>query len=165
FCIPYACVFTFHCLDILLLKKSFRFDDKTVTPVLIIALIIISVLQYQRIYTLVTFISLAALLAYSKYVLKIKWLDKFYIVYGILLLPFLIVNGILTGTGLESPVVWYNNAENLNIRLLTIPDEDIFYGMLLILLNLLIYQYLKRKNAVYKKDEMVSAKQSLTVKF
>ena len=81
FCIPYACVFTFHCLDVLLLQKSFRFNDKMVTPLLIIALVIISISQYQKIYTMVTFISLAALLAFSKYVLKIQWLDKFYFVY------------------------------------------------------------------------------------
>lgn len=163
FCIPYACVFTFHCLDVLLLNKSFRFNDKIVTPVLIVALIIISIFQYQKIYTLVTFISLAALLAYCKYFLKVQWLDKFYFVYAILLLPFLIVNGILTGTGLDSPVVWYNKEEIIGIRILTIPVEDIFYGMLLILLNLLIYQFLKRKKEVYKKDSLVTAKQSLTV--
>ena len=163
FCIPYACVFTFHCLDVLLLNKSFRFNDKIVTPVLVVALIIMSIFQYQKIYTLVTFISLGALLAYSKYFLKVQWLDKFYFVYAILLLPFLIVNGILTGTGLDSPVVWYNNEEIIGIRILTIPVEDIFYGMLLILLNLLIYQFLKRKKEVYKKDSLVTAKQSLTV--
>ena len=163
FCIPYACVFTFHCLDVLLLQKSFRFNDKMVTPLLIIALVIISISQYQKIYTMVTFISLAALLAFSKYVLKIQWLDKFYFVYAILLLPFLIVNGILTGTGLDSPVVWYNNEEIIGIRLLTIPVEDVFYGMLLILLNLLIYQYLKSKRAAYKKDSFVTVKQSITV--
>ena len=162
FCIPYACVFTFHCLDVLLLQKSFRFNDKFVTPLLIAALVIISILQYQKIYTLVTFSSLAALLAYSKYVLKIQWLDKFYFVYAILLLPFLIVNGILTGTTLASPVVWYNNAEIIGIRILTIPVEDIFYGMLLILLNLLIYQRLKRRNTTYKRESVVRAKESLT---
>lgn len=162
FCIPYACVFTFHCLDVLLLQKSFRFNDKFVTPLLIAALVIISILQYQKIYTLVTFTSLAALLAYSKYVLKIQWLDKFYFVYAILLLPFLIVNGILTGTTLASPVVWYNNAEIIGTRILTIPVEDIFYGMLLILINLLIYQRLKSRNTTYKRKSVVRAKESLT---
>ena len=61
-------------------------------------------------------------------------------IYLFLLIPFFIVNGILTGTGLEAPIVWYNNQENLGVRLLTIPIEDAFYGFELILLNVFFYE-------------------------
>ena len=57
--------------------------------------------------------------------------DGFLIAYGICLIPFFIVNGILTAL----PVVMYNNAQNLGIRIFTIPVEDVFYGMLLVLGN------------------------------
>ena len=69
-------------------------------------------------------------------------------IYPVLLIPFFFVNGILTGSGLQEPVVWYNNAENSGIRLFTIPVEDVFYGFELILLNIFLYEYFKSKNKI-----------------
>ena len=141
-CVPYACVFTFHCMNMFMRNSLKGKGENAVTLILITILVAAGILNYQRLYTCVTFLSLAVLLSIAKYWLKVKWLGKFYIIYTILLLPFLIVNGILTGTGLEIPVVWYNESEIIGFRLLTIPIEDVFYGMELILLNLLIYRYL-----------------------
>jgi lycopene cyclase domain-containing protein len=68
---------------------------------------------------------------------------SFLVSYAICIIPFLIVNGFLTAI----PVVIYNDAENLGKRIYTIPFEDIFYGMLLVLMNIVIYEKLKnRKN-------------------
>ena len=77
--------------------------------------------------------------------LKVKWLSRFYFSYLVLLLPFYIVNGMLTGMWLNEPVVIYNDLENLNIRWNTIPIEDVFYGMLLLLINIGLYEYLQSK--------------------
>ena len=76
--------------------------------------------------------------------LKSVWLNHLYFSYAILLIPFFIVNGILTGTGLSNPVVWYNENEIIGFRLLTIPIEDVFYGFFLILINVFLFERFNR---------------------
>ncbi|WP_432712038.1 lycopene cyclase domain-containing protein [Pedobacter sp.] len=149
FCIPYACVYTYHCID-LFLKKSWSLRGESVLTLLfIIAFIVVAIIYDHQTYTLFAFLSPAILLFIAKYILKVQWLGRFYLIYGILLLPFLIVNGVLTGTGLDNPVVWYNEEEIFGFRILTIPFEDIFYGMAMVLMNLLIYKtLLKKKQAI-----------------
>lgn len=144
-CIPYACVFTFYCLDKLSFPQLSPRWENIITIFLLTGFGVIGLLNVQKLYTAATFLSFFVLLFLARYIFKTKWLGKFYLVYGVLLIPFFIVNGLLTGTGIDEPVVWYNNAENLDIRLLTIPVEDVFYGMELILLNLLIYYFLRNK--------------------
>ena len=61
----------------------------------------------------------------------------------------MIVNGILTGTGLDEPVVIYNSAEIINLRLLTIPIEDTMYGFLLLGLNAYLYErYMNKQESI-----------------
>jgi lycopene cyclase domain-containing protein len=72
---------------------------------------------------------------------------SFLISYAICLIPFLIVNGFLTAI----PVVIYNDAENLGIRIYTIPFEDSFYGMLLVMMNIVIFEKVKSRLSKVKK--------------
>jgi lycopene cyclase domain-containing protein len=97
----------------------------------------------DRLYTTITFSLFIFSLFYLQFIGKVKWLSRFYVGYLFSFLPFLIVNGVLTSL----PVVIYNNTENLGFRIGTIPVEDTFYGMLLILLNTAIYEKLKAKSS------------------
>jgi hypothetical protein len=40
-------------------------------------------------------------------------------------------------------VVWYNDQENLGIRLLTIPLDDFAYGLDLLLMNIGLFEWFK----------------------
>jgi lycopene cyclase domain-containing protein len=43
------------------------------------------------------------------------------------------------------PIVWYNNAYNLGVRLYSIPVEDAMYSMAMLLLTITVYEWLKQK--------------------
>ena len=75
-------------------------------------------------------------------------LQRFYITFILILIPFFIVNGILTGAATPDPVVWYNNGENLGIRMITIPVEDIGYAFTMLFGNLMIFEKLRGMSSV-----------------
>ncbi len=144
-CIPFACVFTYHCFGLVNFFNTPLKFERELTAIFSISFLILGLIFLEKAYTASTFISLAIVLFILKFILDERWLSKIIKSYIILLIPFFIVNGILTGSGLEEPIVWYNNDENLGIRLLTIPIEDTFYGFLLIILNVFVYEKLKLK--------------------
>ena len=144
-CIPFSCVFTYHCLNLFFQIQWKPKTENIFVLSLSTTLLTIGIYFYSKLYTSSTFLSLSILLLILKYFAKTNWLGKLIIIYPVLLIPFFIVNGILTGSGLQQPVVWYNNSQNLGIRFFTIPIEDIFYGFELILLNIFFYEYFKSK--------------------
>ena len=143
-CIPYSCLFTYHCLNVLLSREVPTVAERAISALLILFLLITGLMNMSRLYTFPTFILLAAFLLLLWLGGKVNWLGRFYRAYAVLLIPFLVINGILTGTGLDEPVVSYREAENLGIRLLTIPVEDAFYGMLMILMNVFLFEKFTR---------------------
>lgn len=145
FCIPFACVFTFHCLSILRPVRLSRKSGILFFTLFSLVLLVLGFYHIDKAYTAVTFISTALLILLFFFVFKTEWLGPFFAVYPILLIPFFIVNGILTGTGLDEPVVWYDNLENMNIRIGTIPVEDAVYGLELIILTLFFYEIFRKK--------------------
>lgn len=142
-CIPFACVFTYHCLSMFYTISWPLWVERTVIIVSSCLLLSGGLVYVDKAYTAVSFISTALLLMALEFVFKVKWLPAFLSIYPLLLIPFLIVNGILTGTGLQEPVVWYNNTENTGIRVLTIPVEDFVYALELLLFNLFFYEKFK----------------------
>ncbi len=140
FCIPYACVFTYFAMKYL--QPDFKLKyHRAIVIVLVIMLSIVGAFNYNKLYTSTTFLLTGAFLVYS---VSKRWnLDHALLSYVLIIPFFFISNGILTGSWINEPIVWYNNAENLSIRLGTIPLEDSIYGLLLILMNITIYETIK----------------------
>lgn len=141
FCIPYACVFTYFALQYLLPNNPLQRYQKGITVLFIAVSLLFMVVGFDRLYTFYTGLFTCAALVYCLW--KKTDLSYFYIGYFAILPFFLMSNGLLTGSLLDEPIVWYNNAENLGVRVGTIPIEDSVYGLLLILLNVLLFERLK----------------------
>lgn len=141
--VPYACVFSYEVLNHFWPTTALSRWARPASVVLAAVLLVVAALSPGRLYTVVTFTATAAVLLWVTLVSRPRFLGHFYRGYLACLVPFSLVNGVLTGTGLAEPVVWYSPAENLGIRLGTIPIEDSAYMLLLLLLNTLVYESLK----------------------
>ena len=75
---------------------------------------------------------------------KVSYLGRFLVSFIVLLIPFFLINGTLTGYFSGHPVVWYDDAENLGIRMGTIPLEDTFYAILMLLLSVVLFERWKK---------------------
>jgi lycopene cyclase domain-containing protein len=145
--IPYCCLFVYECIRCYF---PLFYDSKNadiILKVFAVILLISGIYFYDKYYTSWTFILtaifIAIIYAFRKY---FKDFDafSFLISYMICLVPFLIVNGFLTSI----PVVLYNDAENLGVRIFTIPFEDTFYGMLMVLMNVALFEKFRNRKAV-----------------
>jgi lycopene cyclase domain-containing protein len=141
-CIPFACVFTHYA--VLLYSPNLKLKKVTTKAIcisLVLILFVLALVNYDKWYTLVNF-SLAIPLTWLVYKYNPQLLQHFLLTFLVMLIPFFIVNGILTGSWIDNQVVWYNDAENLGIRMGTIPIEDSIYAYSMILMNLFFFEYL-----------------------
>lgn len=147
FCIPYACIFIFEVIRYYDTRNIFEKPGKWINAALIILTLILFTLGYDKWYTSVTSVLLIMLLLAHQFLIKNnrQYLGRFYLSFIFILIPFLVVNGILTGSFIPEQVVWYNDLETISIRIFTIPLEDIFYCMLMMLSIVTIYQTLVNK--------------------
>lgn len=145
--VPFACLFLYEVMNFYLKYDPFRTTWRPFSIALAVFLLATGIWHFDKWYTALTFIATGAYLLYLVYGLRVAWLSRFYIGYLVSLIPFLLVNGILTGSFIEDEVVWYNNTENLGIRIFTIPLEDSIYLLLLLLLVTTFYERGKARSA------------------
>jgi lycopene cyclase domain-containing protein len=145
FIVPYCCVFIYACIRAyfpnLVNKKRADLFLQIIAMLLLITGLIFKGKDYTSWTFILTGFFIVIIYRFRNFFKSFDGLS-FLVSYAICLIPFLIVNGFLTAI----PVVIYNDAENLGIRIYTIPFEDAFYGMLLVMMNIAIYEKLKVKN-------------------
>jgi len=134
--IPYACAFSFYAVQFHFPKLKLNEQlTKVLTFLIVVSSIIMALLNRDLTYTFVALLVLPVVLLLSYYFAR-EVLLYYLAIYPILLIPFFIINGILTGTGIEQAVFDYNPQAILGIRIISVPIEDVFYNFSLLLLPL-----------------------------
>lgn len=133
--IPYACMFIYECLrayfsDVLMSLS------KAITFILLFYFATMAVVFSQELYTVITFWACFAILLLHFVFFRVQFLGYFYLMWLIHLIPLFIINGFLTSL----PVVIYNNDENMQFRVGSVPFEDMFYSFAMLLLITTIYE-------------------------
>jgi len=149
--IPYASIFIHYVLIAYFPDKILSGRETLAVTITLIMILSLGILfRPGRSYTLVYFTLMIIMLVVST-IMKDRLLNRFYISFLVILVPFIMVNGILTGSLIEGEVVWYDNDEITGLRLLTIPVEDFAYGFSLILINLLLMDFFRKFGGRLKK--------------
>lgn len=147
--VPYCCLFIYECIRCYFPGLKDKRVADIILQVLAIVLLISGIFFYKKYYTCLTFVFCSLFIGVI-YLWRNFFKDfdsvSFLVSFVIVLIPFLIVNGFLTAI----PVVLYNDEENLRIRIYTIPFEDIFYGMLLLMMDIAIYEKLRNRVVRFK---------------
>lgn len=137
--VPFSCTFIYEVIRAKMpdFRKPIFFRGFLI--MVIFVSFFIAVFNFSRTYTFINFIFLAI---FSSLVFLYRKFEphysRFFLAWFIGLIPFLVVNGILTGL----PVVEYNDLHNMGIRIITIPVEDAGYFLLLFMMVVSIYEFL-----------------------
>lgn len=140
FVVPYACLFIYEVVKAYFPRKSSSHIKRirAIGTIAVILLLTGAFLFRTQAYTLLALLSAALWLALVLIVRPLL-LGEIHVLWFFLLsiVAFLVVNGILTGI----PIVQYNPEAIWNIRIITIPLEDLFYNISMLGFYLLSYEW------------------------
>ena len=159
--VPY-CVFFLH--EVLrYFVKGFYFPVFSKYFIIVLTAILVLSLPfiYRLTYTVTAVAYLIPVLLLQLWTKSYRtWFSRFLLTYVVSFIPFLVVNGFLT----RIPVVWYNNAENLALRITTIPVEDFIYLMGMLLPAFSVYQWLLKRFASAEEEREKMKDESKKIK-
>lgn len=138
--ITYCIVFTYEVIRLFLPQLTFPRASQWISIILGVSFLLLAAFYTHQLYTFVV-MALAGILSLLQPIIRSHktWLSHFYLTYLVTLIPFFVVNGILT----SMPVVTYNDAANFGIRLFTIPIEDSVYLLGMMYITMMVYERLQ----------------------
>lgn len=143
--VPYASIFIYACLKAYINDNWWQNKVRFLNYTFIIWSILVIVVFHDKTYTVVNFALALVILLVQQYWIKGKYMGYFWMAYFVHLIPFFIVNGVLTGAVTPEPVVLYNPEEIIGVRLITIPIEDSVYALTCLLLPITVLEAIQQK--------------------
>lgn len=139
--IPFACTFIYEvCKYFFNGLNMDRFNKVFFFFIPLYALFLILQDDYGH-YTVSVVISSSIILTWLRFNTSYRFALLAFLISSI---PFLVVNGALTGGFTEQPVVWYNENQKISQRIFSIPMEDVLYSFTLIVSNIIVFEKLKK---------------------
>jgi lycopene cyclase domain-containing protein len=145
FLIPYCCVFIYEVLIAYFPNASLNKLTKIFSLIFVLSGTLLALMNLENWYTL-SACSLAVLCVVFAMRGKYVWYPRAVFAFLVAILPFLIVNGVLTGATTPEPIVWYSELHITGVRIVTIPIEDVFYNFSLLIPIMGIYHYLRARH-------------------
>jgi lycopene cyclase domain-containing protein len=147
--VPFACIFIFDCVKNYNLQKFLGRLGSIGMRMLMALGLIVSAIHWGGYYTSTAAIVL--LLAWVALELKYSNATKEEIYLSLLIsyIPFLLINGVLTGSSTAQPIVVYNDAQNLPWRLGSIPVDDAIYQAGMMLWMFMVYSGAKKNKKIF----------------
>lgn len=142
--VPYSCLFIYACLQSYFPKLGTSPAAIRLYAPIILLLAIWAIAQWGRVYPSSTAWFAVAFLLYAIRATPTAALGRFLWAYLISWIPFILINGMLTGLFTQEPVVIYNPASFSNIRMLSIPLDDSIYSFLLLVMNVHFFERFKK---------------------
>ncbi len=142
--ITYCVVFTYEVIRLFLPRIQFPKTSQWISIILGVSFLLLAAFHTHQLYTLVVMLVAGTMALLQPAMRSHKtWLSHFYLTYLVTLIPFFIVNGILTSL----PVVTYNDTANFGIRLFTIPIEDSVYLLGMMYITFAVYAGLEARKS------------------
>lgn len=142
--VPYSCLFIYECLRAYFGQRLQTLDLRPVLWLLLTAGIVLNFAHPGKPYTLSATL-LAGAIALGLLFARPAYLQLLIATFLLTIIPFLAVNGILTGSWINEEVVWYSPTAFSGWRIFTIPVEDLFYSFDLIALNIIVAEVLRAR--------------------
>lgn len=143
--VGYACLFIYECLRVYVSNIPLQRYAHATLVLLAVAGLALALLNPLRLYTSLKVGTVSVLVLLTVFWLRPTYLARFLLMYLVSSVPFLMMNGVLTGSLIDGQIVWYSPLHIIGLRVLTIPIEDFFYSLGMLLVATVAFEWLRAR--------------------